>query len=414
MSRINRQNIDRKTNKPSLSSTESTRKDLTLNRAEETRRDNDIVKTPKRTVYDIDYAIKWFIENEIQPQIEANGELIDVPVIFSNGEKWDNVRRLGYLRDQKGMLQSPIIMIKRNSLQERDQLKKLDINRPAAGNQIVYKNKFNKKNAYTEDLFPIPVNEPMTSEELYAINIPEYVDIEYDLLVWTDFTTQMNELVEQIMPYGTFAWGNNFNKYRTFIRSLSFETINTVGEDRLVRCTMPLTVNGTLMAEQEYRKSTIQKRYSLKKVSWAQVIDTDINIFNTTTIPQKILNVQQQVLSGGSIVLSGASGGSGGGTTIDASSMNYIITLTDKSADFSNSTTVTVSGLAAINPTTNVTATKNEFDVYINGQYIDKDLYTWTPSDINSPQSIVFDTSELGYSIESTDTIIINGRWKTS
>ena len=47
----------------------------------------------------------------------------------------------------------------------------------------------------------------------------------------------------------------------------------------------------------------------------------------------------------------------------------------DKSADFSNSTTVTVSGLAAINPTTNVTATKNEFDVYINGQYIDKDLY---------------------------------------
>jgi len=176
---------------------------------------------------------------------------------------------------------------------------------------------------------------------------------------------------------------------------------------------MPLTVNGTLMAEQEYRKSTIQKRYSLKKVSWAQVIDTDINIFNSTTIPQKILNVQQQVLSGGSIVLSGASGG-GGGTTINASSMNYIITLTDKSADFSNLTTVTVSALAAINPTTNATATKNEFDIYINGQYIDKELYTWTPSDINSPQSIVFDTTELGYNIESTDTIIINGRWKTS
>ena len=45
---------------------------------------------------------------------------------------------------------------------------------------------------------------------------------------------------------------------------------------------------------------------------------------------------------------------------------------------------------------------------------LDKDLYTWTPSDITSPQSIVFDTGTLGYSIESTDTIIINGRWKTS
>jgi len=272
MSRVNRQNIDRKTNKPSLKRTESSRDDQVLNRANETRRDDDVVKTPKRTVYDIDYAIKWFIENEIQPQVEANGELIDVPVIYSNGEKWDNVRRLGYLRDEKGMLQSPLIMLKRNSLQERDTLKKLDINRPADGNQIIYKNSYNKRNKYRDEIFPTPANEPIESAELFAINIPEYVDIEYDLLIWTDFTTQLNALVEQIMPYGTFAWGNDFNKYRTFIRSLNFETINTVGEDRLVRCTMPLTVNGTLMAEQEYRKSTIQKRYSIKQVQWQGVI----------------------------------------------------------------------------------------------------------------------------------------------
>tara|TARA_R110000796_G_scaffold30014_2_gene80496 strand:+ start:2119 stop:2988 length:870 start_codon:yes stop_codon:yes gene_type:complete len=272
MSRVNRQNIDRKTNKPALKRTESSRDDQILNRANEIRRDDDVVKTPKRTVYDIDYAIKWFIENEIQPQVEANGELIDVPVIYSNGEKWDNVRRLGYLRDEKGMLQSPLIMLKRNSLQERDTLKKLDINRPADGNQIVYKNSYNKRNKYRDEIFPTPANEPIESTEIFAINIPEYVDIEYDLLIWTDFTTQLNELVEQIMPYGTFAWGNDFNKYRTFIRSLNFETINTVGEDRLVRCTMPLTVNGTLMAEQEYRKSTIQKRYSIKQVQWQGVI----------------------------------------------------------------------------------------------------------------------------------------------
>ena len=272
MSRVNRQNIDRKTNKPALKRTESSRDDQILNRATEIRRDDDVVKTPKRTVYDVDYAIKWFIENEIQPQVEANGELIDVPVIYSNGEKWDNVRRLGYLRDEKGMLQSPLIMLKRNSLQERDTLKKLDINRPADGNQIVYKNSYNKKNKYRDEIFPTPANDPMESTEIFAINIPEYVDIEYDLLIWTDFTTQLNELVEQIMPYGTFAWGNDFNKYRTFIRSLNFETINTVGEDRLVRCTMPLTVNGTLMAEQEYRKSTIQKRYSIKQVQWQGVI----------------------------------------------------------------------------------------------------------------------------------------------
>ncbi len=62
MARINRQNIDRKTNKPSLKNTESIKNDPILNRALEIRRDDDVVRTPKRTVYDIDYAIKWFIE----------------------------------------------------------------------------------------------------------------------------------------------------------------------------------------------------------------------------------------------------------------------------------------------------------------------------------------------------------------
>ena len=83
MPRYRRQNIDRKTNKPELNKSESTRPDLILNRAEQVRRDDDVVRTPKRTVYDIDFAIKWFIENKIQPQVEANGELIDVPVIFA-------------------------------------------------------------------------------------------------------------------------------------------------------------------------------------------------------------------------------------------------------------------------------------------------------------------------------------------
>ena len=316
MPRHRRQNIDRKTNKPELKSTESKREDLILNRANQVRRDDDVVKTPKRTVYDIDYAIKWFIENEIQPQVTADNELIHVPVIYANGEKWDNVRKLGYLRDEKGMLQSPIIVLKRNSLTERDELRKLDINRPAEGNQIIYKNKFNKKNRYADDLFPLPTNEPIESQELYAINIPEYVDVDYELLMWTDFTTQMNELVEQIMPYGTFAWGNGPNKYRTFIRQLSFETINTVGDDRIVRCTIPLTVNGTLMAEQEYRMSTLQKRFSVKKLSWVQTIDTDTNVFNTTIVPDSLLRVQSQVMSGGTVILSG--GGGGSGTTIDA------------------------------------------------------------------------------------------------
>ena len=410
MPRERRQNIDRKTNKPELKNSESPRPDPIFNRANQVRRDDDVVRTPARSVYDIDYAIKWFLENEIQPQVTADGELIDVPVIFANGEKWDNVRRLGYLRDQKGMLQSPIIVLKRNSLVERDELKKLDVNRQISGNFITYKEKYNKRSRYTDDIYPITSKfEPVTSQEIYTINVPEYVDIEYDMMIWTDFTTQMNDLVEQIMPYGTFAWGNEFNKYRTFIRQISFETINTVGEDRLVRGTLPLTVNGTLMAEQEYRQSVVQKRYSIKKLSWDTVIDVDTNVFDTTIVPQQLIDAQQSIISGNSVIVSGG-GGCSGTTTIDADTISYLLNLTDQTGTFVDTDTITVPAAAAINPVNLTAATKNEFDIYINGQYIDKVLYTWTPLQ-TSPQTIDFDTSTMGYTLDSQDVIIINGRW---
>jgi hypothetical protein len=90
--------------------------------------------------------------------------------------------------------------------------------------------------------------------------------------------------------------------------------------------------------------------------------------------------------------------------------MNYLTNITEKIATFSSSTTVTISGAAATNPITSGTATKNEFDVYINGQYADKETYTWTPT-TSATQTIVFDTTELGFDILSTDVIVVKGRW---
>ena len=406
MPRLNRNNIDRKTNKPELAQTEGLSPDLMLDRSTQTRRDNDIIRSAKRTVYDIDYAIKWYIENEIQPQITADNNLISVPVIFANGEKWDNVRRLGYLRDEKGMLQSPIIMIKRNSVDEQASHKTLDVNRPQQNNVLIYRTKYNEQNRYEDELFPIPTNNPTPTEKIYVIDIPKYVTIEYDMMLWCDFTTQLNDLVDQILPYGRFSWGNEANKFPTAFGAISFETVNTIGEDRLVRATIPLTVQGTLLSEQETRISTIKKMYSIKKVTFDTVIDLESNVFNSTIIPSQLLQSQTFINGGGAVTVISQ----GTSVTINAAAMLYLTNMTDQIATYSNSTTVTVSAYAAINPVTNLPATKFEFNVYINGQYIDKALYTWTPSDIIS-QTIVFDTAVLGYAIDATDVIIINGRW---
>jgi len=406
MPRFNRKNIDQKTNKPNPNIVESIREDRILDRSMQTRRDDDVIRSPKRTLYDIDYAIKWFIDNEIKPQIVSQQNIILVPVIFANSEKWDNVQRLGYLRDEKGMLQSPLIMLKRNSVAERDSYKTLDVNWPQAENQIVYRQRYNPRNRYEDELFPIPLQQSINSQQIFIVDIPKYVTVEYELMLWCDFTTQMNELVDQIFTYSRFAWGNESNKFSTTIGSITFETVNTVGEDRLVRATIPLTVQATLLSGQEARISTLKKMYSVKQITFDTVIDIEQSLFETTNIPITILQQQNNVFSGAQIIANTPAGV----VTINAQIMMYLTELTEKIATYLNTTTVTITAFAAVNPVTNATASKNEFDVFINGQYVDKAVYAWTPSDITT-QTIIFDTAALGYTLSVNDIIVVKGRW---
>jgi hypothetical protein len=147
--------------------------------------------------------------------------------------------------------------------------------------------------------------------------------------------------------------------------------------------------------------------YSIKKVSFDMIVDVgDLNIFSTTSVPQNILQFQSNVMSGANLMV--ASGGSN--ISIDANVMSYLTSITERTATYVNSTTVTVAAIPAINPVTTLYATKSEFDVYINGQYVEEIAYTWTPAGI-APQTIVIDPNILGYEFESTDLVIVKGRW---
>ena len=236
-----------------------------INRAKEIRRDTDIVKTPKVTIEDVDFAIISFIRDVIKPQVVENGQTIDVPVMYANGEKWAQVQKRGFMRDRKGKIMTPVISIRRGSITERDSLKKLDVNNNPSGNTMVLQNKHTMSNRY--DKFSI-LNNTKPTNEYYITSVPEFVDVSYELLLWCEYTEQMNSLIEQIMPTGGFAWGTTF-KFPTFISDYTFETTNATGEDRIVRATLPLTTKASLMMTDELRKSTIQKRFSVKRITFA-------------------------------------------------------------------------------------------------------------------------------------------------
>jgi hypothetical protein len=258
--------------------------DPKFNRAGEVRRDNDLIKTPKCTIYDVDYAIISYIRDIIQPQVIEHDATVDVPIIYSSGEKWAMVRARGYMIDTNGKLMTPIISLKRNSITERDTLKKLDVNWNPAGdnafarNTEVFQNKFSRVNQY--DRFSI-LQGAKPVKEIYVSAIPEYIDVSYDLMIWTQLNEQMNSIVEQIMPVTGYAWGTTW-KFPTMISDYTFETLNTVGEERVVRTTIPLTVKATLMIPYEVRRSQVQKQFSVKRVVFSGETDSfNVNITDT-------------------------------------------------------------------------------------------------------------------------------------
>lgn len=271
--------------KPELKRTYSTFTDnIKLNRADEIRRDNDIIKTPKCTIYDVDYAIISYLRDVIQPQVIEHEKIIDVPIKYASGEKWSGVRARGYMLDQSGKLMTPVIAVRRNSITERDTLKKLDVNwnppstNEYARNTLTFQSKYTRKNQY--DRFSITQN-TQPSRELYISSIPEYIDVSYELSIWTQYNEQMNSVIEQIMPTGGFAWGTTW-KFVTQIQDYTFDQSNGPGEERIVRATLPLSVKAALIMPYELHRSSMIKQFSVKRITFGSETESfNVNITDT-------------------------------------------------------------------------------------------------------------------------------------
>ena len=72
------------------------------------------------TLYDIDYAMMEYMTDVVIPDVEENGTKVKVPLIYGNPERWKSATKDGFIRDQRGRIQIPLIMYKRNSIARDD------------------------------------------------------------------------------------------------------------------------------------------------------------------------------------------------------------------------------------------------------------------------------------------------------
>lgn len=234
------------------------------------RRDNDDVNDVKISLYDVDYNIKWFIENKIVPTITENNSVITVPVIFGSGDKWASVQRHGYLRDNKGKLLTPLIMIKRNGITRRTDVEDLKVlESPEA--RITFEKKYSKVNRY--DRFSL-LTGAKPVREFYSVDVPKYFDVDYEMAVWTNNTSQLNEIIEQLVYFNGKAFGDTY-KFITYIDNSTFETVNATGEDRVVRASIGMRTKAYLLNAKGPQVMTTTKDYSIRRTVLFLETDND-------------------------------------------------------------------------------------------------------------------------------------------
>jgi len=233
----------------------------TNNRGLNTSFKGDNTKPFSVGIQDIDESIFYYFENIIKPTVIQNGQRLPVPVIYGSPEKWKSYLKDGYYRDQKGKIMAPLIMFKRTDITKNRQIaNKLDANNPNLFQ--VFTKTYTPKNAY--DNFKV-LNNRIPQKEYYAVVMPDYLTVTYEVAVFTYYVEQLNKIVEA-MEYASDAyWGNPQRfQFKAIIDSFGFQTELAQNDERIVRSTFSIKINGYIIPDTIQKDVTAINKFSNK------------------------------------------------------------------------------------------------------------------------------------------------------
>lgn len=266
---------------------------------------------------DVDLALFNHFNKKIGFTIKGRDGLVKVPVIFAGGERFSLSKSKRPIKDKNGTFILPMIVIARTEINQSENLggmgrgigqdtgdlvitKRLDksdrryqniVNRLALANQINLPSDGRTREQLVDDLMTSTVEtrrkvgrssfDTVTGEvladrllgnvtEVITVPYPEFFTVNYDVIIWSQYMTQMNSLLEQMMSLYN-AQGNQFridaeNGYwfvayvdDAFTAGDNFEDYSA--EERIVKYTFTIKVTGYLIASQHEGQSSPFRRY---------------------------------------------------------------------------------------------------------------------------------------------------------
>jgi hypothetical protein len=316
--------------------------------------------------------------------------------VYGNPERWKSIRKDGFLRDKKGVIQIPLVMFKRNSV-ARDESMSSTMNRNVAYSAV---SRYSKKHRY--DRFSA-ITQSEKPAQFYDIVMPDYVTISYEVIIWTDFTEHMNKIVEAFQYATDEYWGDkNGFKFRTRIDNFDNQTEVGEGTQRIVRTNFTMMVNAYLLPEKFDNESTHKKTIGPKKVVFGTETDLTGNSLSMSKKSPSLDSEYADIIDFMSIR------GSQDATFVDADTIK-----------------LTNVDLPKLPPELNGIFDVNDwFRVYINGVLVPYAKYSYTGSQaaneiyfnfgtgsLDSENNYISSTTELGYILENTDEFGVTGKF---
>ena len=214
------------------------------------------------TLKDVDTAVLNHVKNVMKPIVKEANETFKIPVYYGNEERWKSARKRGVLRDKNNALILPLIMLRRTELSRND-LSGQSFPHDIKGEHIdvVRSSRWSKENQY--DRFSVQQGVQPVYENIVT-GMPNYSDITYEFVLWTNFIEQMNPLIESFLDQSHTYWGKGENmKFLCTIDNISDASEMNQDGERFIKSTFGVITKAYLLPE--YLNSVVTNKVSNMK-----------------------------------------------------------------------------------------------------------------------------------------------------
>ena len=211
----------------------------------------------------------------MKPVVRESNEIIKVPVMYGNEERWKSIRSRGVLRDKNGIIILPVMVIKRTGVAMNDQMP-LSFDNDVRGKFISVVRSSNgwSKNNRNDRFSVLTGQRPV--EEFIKTGMPDFVVCTYNIVMMTAFMEQMNDLNTVWIEHLETYWGDS-TSYR-FLSALSGDITNEVqmeaDGERMVRNELTIEIKGYMIPEFTDtvfgKTSEMARGYKPKKVTFSE------------------------------------------------------------------------------------------------------------------------------------------------